>query len=376
MIKDVQRKPYINILYLLVIILVLFSNIFANYLSIFLYLKPNISETNCTQIHYISAGQGDCIAISFASGETMLIDSGTELYRNKITRYLDNIVLKGNRIDYVVLTHTDLDHSSNIEYILNRYDVGTFYRPPVYTKDENPYNYVYSETYEKILDTAKRKGVTIKFNDDDNVLKCGSATISWLYPDMGDLYGYTDSTNIYSAVMILEDNGIRAMFTGDISSRIERDLIDNYSENDLDIDILKIPHHGSNTSTSSDFLEATTPDYAIISVGDNSYGHPSEGVLSRILEYDEVNGKNLQNNTYRTDRDGNIILTLDKEVIVEFVDNIDKYSFSQYWLYSLIFAFLIVFFMLKPYMEMWYKRWRFDLHNKKHKEKQLESSGK
>lgn len=124
------------------------------------------------------------------------------------------------------------------------------------------------------------------------------------------------------------------------------------------------------------FLETTTPDYAIISVGDNSYGHPSEGVLSRILEYDEANGKNLQNNTYRTDRDGNIILTLDKEVIVEFVDNIDKYSFSQYWLYSLIFAFLIVFFMLKPYMEMWYKRWRFDLHNKKHKEKQLESSGK
>ena len=133
----VERKAYVNIIYFVILGLILISNIFSGFFSKLLYLEPDIEKSSSTQIHFINVGQGDAIAIRFSNGEIMLIDSGTELYRKKLTRYLDNVVLSGNKIDYLVLTHTDLDHSGNMEYIVSNYDIGTFYRPPVYIKEEN-----------------------------------------------------------------------------------------------------------------------------------------------------------------------------------------------------------------------------------------------
>lgn len=374
MINDkVERKLYVNIICFVIIGLVLLTNIFHNYFSKLLYLKPDIIETSATQIHFISVGQGDAIAIRFASGETMLIDSGTELYRKKLTRYLDNVVLEDNRIDYLVLTHTDLDHSSNMEYIINNYDIGTFYRPPVYSKDEGKANYITSDSYAKIINLLKSKSIEIKFNDDDNTLTCGTAKISWLYPNIDD---YIDAsvTNNHSAVIIIEDNGSKAMFTGDIDSSVETSILNTYSENILDVDILKIAHHGSKTSTTMDFLETTSPDYAIVSVGDNTYGHPSDEVISRIIDYDCNNNRDLYNHLYRTDIDGNIIITLGDDIIVEKLDNIDKYSFSPYWMYSILIAIFLAVIMFMPYIRLGYRTIRFIIVNARHKKKMIKNS--
>ena len=106
----------------MIILLIAISNIFSNKLEILLKLKPDMPSTTNTQIHFIDVGQGDAIAINFSNGKTMLVDSGTEDYREKLINYLDNVVLKEHRkIDYLVLTHPDSDHSSNMSYIVNHY---------------------------------------------------------------------------------------------------------------------------------------------------------------------------------------------------------------------------------------------------------------
>lgn len=356
----VERKAYVNIIYFVILGLILISNIFSGFFSKLLYLEPNIEKSSSTQIHFINVGQGDAIAIRFSNGETMLIDSGTELYRKKLTRYLDNVVLSGNKIDYLVLTHTDLDHSGNMEYIVSNYDIGTFYRPPVYIKEENEYNYTDNDRYVNLIGLLNNKGVDIEFNDDDNILNIGCAKLRWLYPNADD---YIDNnTNNHSAVILLEDNNKKVLLTGDIDNTIETEIANTYGDAVLDIDILKVAHHGSSSSTSTYFLETTSPKYAIISVGENTYGHPSSELMSRILEYDS----DLYSNIYRTDIDGNIIVTLDSDIKVETIDNIDRYSFSPYWVYTILIVILLVVTMFMPYYKVWYKKLRFIIVNALH----------
>ncbi len=366
MIKLMAQKPVRNLLFLFSIVLVLLTNIWSNTFSKLLYLKPDITDSNFTQIHFISVGQGDAIAIKFSNGKTMLIDSGTELYKSKLTRYLDNIVLDDDTIDYLVLTHPDSDHSGNMEYIASHYDIGVFYRPPVYLRDENPYNYTTKQSYANLLKTLKERDIPVLFNDDDNVLQVGDDVVRWLYPNVDSLYPDTDDgTNVLSAVITLESGGKRAMFTGDITSDIERLIINTYDEEDLDVDILKVAHHGSNTSTSSEFLRVTSPDVAVVSVGDNSYGHPSSGMLERVIEYDTLNGTDLFDNIYRTDNDGNVIVHMSSDMAIEKIDNIDKYSFSSYFVYTILLSTFLVFWMTRPYLMIYYKEWKYIRQNKK-----------
>lgn len=366
MIKLMAQKPIRNLSFLVAIVLVLLTNIWSGAFSKLLYLKPDIKNSDATQIHFISVGQGDAIAIKFSNGKTMLIDSGTELYKSKLTRYLDNIVLDDKKIDYVVLTHPDLDHAGNMEYIVSHYDIGVFYRPPVYLEEENPYNYTTKESYANLVKTLKDRDIPVVFSDDEIEIQVGADKVRWLYPNIDSLYPDTDDgTNVLSAVMVLESGDKRAMFTGDITSDIENLLINTYDEDDLDVDILKIAHHGSNTSTSSEFLRVTTPKVAVVSVGDNSYGHPSSGMLERVRAYDVENGTNLFDNIYRTDTDGNVILYMEKEIGVDFVDNIDKYSFSSYFVYTLLLSVFLAFWMLKPYLNLYIKDWKYVMQNKK-----------
>ena len=109
-----------NIVLLVLLVLVIVSNFFSSQMEILLKLKPNITNSFETQVHFIDVGQGDAIAIRFSNGKTMLIDSGTKEYKHKLQYYLDNVVLDNTKtLDYVLLTHPDVDHSGNMEFILN-----------------------------------------------------------------------------------------------------------------------------------------------------------------------------------------------------------------------------------------------------------------
>jgi beta-lactamase superfamily II metal-dependent hydrolase len=363
--RKIEGRRIVNITCIIAIVAVLFSCVFYNQLSILLYLKPDYKFNNDTEIHFINVGQGDAIAIKFDNGKTMLIDTGTESYRSKLTNYLDNIILNGtNKIDYLVLTHIDTDHSGNMVHILNNYEIGTFYRPKIYSLYEDSMTLNSSVWYDKIINKCNDKNITMKFNEAGVVLQEGFTELIWLSPINLNHNDIIDS-NDFSPIIRLEYQGHSALLTGDASSDIEDSVINSYYKELLDIDILKVAHHGSYNSTSLEFLKATTPKYACISVGENTYGHPSNILLDRILEYDENSGERLYSNIYSTVNDGNIIFTLDHDIKIDTIRNIDDYSFVSYFWYVIIAILSLAILIIIPYIKLWIKNIKFVRQNKK-----------
>jgi len=371
--KEIQRlmkiqmtkRQIINTIYIAVIIIVLFSNIWYRELSLLLYLRPDYTFKNKTEIHFINVGQGDAVAIKFDNGQVMLIDSGTEEYCDKLCRYLDKIVLDDrNTIDYLVLTHKDTDHSGNIPHLLKNYKVGVLYRPMIYSTSEDSNSTNTSDWYDYIVDIARSRNIPMIFNEAGIKLIIGESLLTWLSP-IGIEHNADIDSNDFSPIIRLDYRTKSALFTGDVGFDTEEEVIDSYEETMLDVDILKVAHHGSAYSTSDIFLETTSPDVAVISVGYNTYGHPSNTLMQRILEYDKLCNAKLFNNTYTTKSKGNIIVTMDDELDIKCIDNIDNYSFVDYWIYSAIFILLLVVLMLKPYYSVWVKKLKFYRQNKK-----------
>lgn len=351
-----------HILLFILLFVVLLSNIFSETLSYVLLLKPKYSFCNQTEIHFVFVGQGDAIGIKFNNGKTMLIDTGVTDYQKNLTYYLDNILLKNSkRIDYLLLTHIDADHSGNMEYILNNYNVGRLYRPKIWSTIENSASTNSSAIYDGIIATAINKGVEMVFNEVGVSLQEGETILTWLSPlDADNL----EESNDFSPVIRLDYNNHSALFTGDISEDIEEELIINYSPSLLDVDILKLAHHGSKYSNSYDFISATSPEYACVSVGKNTYGHPANKTLERILEYDESNNAHLFQNLYSTKDDGNVIFTLKNDISVDTIKNIFTYSFVSYYWFTLIASGFLIFYLIKPYYTAYRKNRRFVKQNR------------
>jgi len=361
--KKVNRKPVYILLYVIAIVLVLFSNVFSYDFEIILKLRPQIYKTTSTQVHFIDVGQGDAIAVKLSNGKTMLIDSGITDYRKKLVTYLDKMVVENNVIDYLVLTHPDVDHSGNMEYILKNYNVNNFYRPEIYDVSEGNTPSCDNKTYRDVLKTVNNLGTKVYFNQESQIID-GDISIRWL--SVLDLQNNINNldTNQFSPIIIIEDNGSRIMLTGDIDSKTEKLFIEKYDKEILDVDILKLAHHGSKNSNSIEFLEVTSPEYVVTSVGENTYGHPANDVLIRLLEYDKINGTKLYDNFRATLYNGNIVYTLESNIKIDEIDNIDNYNFIEYWVYSFILIVILVLFYLKPYFYVWKRNIRFYIQNK------------
>ncbi len=366
-----DKRLWVNISLIALLVLLIFSNIFSYSLEIFLHIRPNITKSFETQVHFVDVGQGDAIAIKFSNGKTMLVDSGTKEYCHKLKYYLDNVVLQNSKtIDYVVLTHPDVDHSGNMNYILENYNIGTFYRPAIFEIYENHEPSCENYTYRQLLKTLKSKDICVKFNTSEYITD-GDVTIRMLTTLDTANINELSSTNDYSPTIIIEDNDVRVLLAGDISEDIERELISRYSEV-LDVDILKLSHHGSKYSNTTEFLSITSPKVAVASCGVNTYGHPANETIKRILDYDKANNTNLFDNYYSTLESGNVVCTLEKDIKVDCVKNIDNYNFVDYWIYTLIFSVFIIWKILSPYIKVWKKNYRFKVQNKQF-EKYLES---
>ena len=214
------------------IILCMFSIVFTPQLEIILKLKPKYYRSNSTEIHFIDVGQGDAIVVRFSNNEIMLVDTGTSNYLHKLTYYLDN-VLETNKIDYFVLTHTDDDHSSNVISLVDKYQIGTFYRPNIYEVYEGKSPFIDNEHYRRILKTLDAKSINVKFNTEDESLNINGVTVDWLCP-IDNIGIANNSTNEQSCILVIEDNNNKAMLTGDISQKIETYLINNYEKDVLE----------------------------------------------------------------------------------------------------------------------------------------------
>nr|WP_298126707.1 ComEC/Rec2 family competence protein [uncultured Clostridium sp.] len=256
---------------------------------LFFNLNNNANFKNKMIIHYIDVGQGDCILIQ-VNNKNLLIDSGPSTNMKYLLNYLKKINIK--KFDYIIATHPHDDHIGNMDTIIKRYNVEKFYSPKVTTS---------SDTFDSLLSALVDKNLKI------NVLKKGSSqinlgknvTLKVLSPSKDFT---SDNLNNYSPIIKINFLNNSFLFTGDAETSDENLVL--FENNDLKADVLKVGHHGSSTSTSLDFLNSVDPSVAIISVGkNNSYGHPSQKVLSLL---DESNIK-----TLRTDISGNIIVISD-----------------------------------------------------------------
>lgn len=363
-----------NIVLLVLLVLVIVSNFFSSQMEILLKLKPNITNSFETQVHFIDVGQGDAIAIRFSNGKTMLIDSGTKEYKHKLQYYLDNVVLDNTKtLDYVLLTHPDVDHSGNMEFILNNYNVKEFFRPEIYEVCENKTPYCENLTYRQIIQTLNKLEIPTKFSSEQSLSSDGIniniLSVLGTYHDLGRI-----ETNEFSPTIIIEDNNTKILLAGDTSSETEDKLLRKYPSEMLDVDILKLSHHGSKYSNSYEFLEVTSPKIAVACCGVNTYGHPANDTVQRLLEYDKNNEKDLFSNYYTTLDDGNIVITFDNNTTVDIIKNIDAYNFADYYIYTIIVSVFIIYIIILPQIKVWKKDIRFVIQNKRFEKYKLKES--
>ena len=234
-------------------------------------------------VHFIDVGQADA-ALVLCDGKTMLIDGGNAEDSNLIYSYLQKHQI--THLDYVVCTHAHEDHVGGLSGALTYATVGTAFSP-VTEYDTN--------AFRNFVSRVEARGKTLTVPQAGECFALGSASVTVL----GPVKEY-EETNDTSIVLRIVYGELSFLFTGDMESAAEADLLD--AGTNVSATVLKVGHHGSNTSSSYRFLRAVAPTYGVISVGtDNSYGHPHEEVLSRYRDADVT--------LYRTDLQGDIVCT-------------------------------------------------------------------
>ncbi|MCC5911645.1 MAG: MBL fold metallo-hydrolase [Clostridiaceae bacterium] len=272
-------------------------------------------EKGVLKAYFIDVGQGNATFIVGPNGETMLHDAGGDGDVGRIiVDYIRN--LGHEKIDVAVFTHPYADHISGAPTIFRELQVGAVYYPKVMHTTRTFQNFVEAVKEAGLKFKMAKAGVEIPFGDVDAVL---AAPISDTY----------DNLNDYSAVVRLAWGNTSLLLTGDIEKTSEEELI--MSNENLDVDLLLIPHHGSNSSSTQKFLDRTMPSYGIISAGaENRYGHPHREVLECLEENNII--------FYNTAEYGNIVATLDGEKVTISLENgtcsegkvvEDKQDFSQ-----------------------------------------------
>ena len=250
--------------------------------------QPEPAEKGSFSVHYIDVGQADCALIE-CDGKYMLIDGGNAEDSSLVVSYLQKQGVE--ELEAVVCSHAHEDHVGGLPGVLAVFPTKAVYAP---TKTYS------SKVFDKFLYYTDQQGLDVTIPAPGDQFTLGDALVMIL----GPVKSYADPNNT-SIVMMIDFHGKRFLFTGDMETEAENDMLDYWGEYfTWSSDVLKVGHHGSDTSTSYRFLRAVMPTYGIISVGEgNSYGHPNETPLSR-LEDAEVT-------VLRTDKLGSIIVTTD-----------------------------------------------------------------
>ena len=253
-------------------------------------------------IDVIDVGQGDSILIITPEGKTMLIDSGEANAYKSVSNSLKKYSV--STIDWLVATHPHSDHIGCMYKIVSDYNIGKVYMPNIAHT---------SKTYEKLLKNIKNKKIQTSVARSGLEIDMGSGILCKFFSPVKDKE-YND-LNDYSPIMKITYGKTSFLTTGDAGFENESDAI-KYNKELLDSDVIKIAHHGSDTATSADFLNAVSPFYALISVGkDNKYGHPCKETLD-ILKKNGIP-------VIRTDKEGDIIIVSDGKKISVNDKNID-----------------------------------------------------
>ncbi len=257
---------------------------------IILLLSVSFFANAQLKVHFIDVGQGDSILLQSPDESNMLIDGGDrwKSSQKKLTSYLKEQGV--NKIDILISTHPHADHIGGLSAVLEEFAVEKVYDSGrVHT----------SKTYENYLNLIDEKDISFDILRSGDEISLDELKFNVLHPE-DDVENY--NLNNSSIVLHLTYKDISFLFTGDIEKEIEKEIIKKGYN--LKSNIVKISHHGSKTSSHKNFLEKVNPKTAVIQAGeDNKFGHPHSEIL-RLLE-----NKNID--IYRTDKQGNILITTD-----------------------------------------------------------------
>lgn len=235
------------------------------------------------RVHFLDVGQGDAALIDCGTTE-VLIDGGDNSAGAAVAAYLAAYV--DGPLDYLIATHPDADHIGGLDEVLAAYPVGEVIDSGR-TSD--------TKTYADYWAAVQAEGCTLSY-DEDRILPLSDNTVLSLL-ETGDAWG---DSNACSVVAQLTCGNVQVLFTGDMTAQVEAAALPLFG----DIDVLKVAHHGSASSTSQAFLDVVRPECAVISYGQgNRYGHPTAQVLQRLL------GQGIS--VYGTGKSGPIVLTTD-----------------------------------------------------------------
>ena len=241
-----------------------------------------LAEEPCLTVYFLDVGQADS-AIIICDDKVLMIDGGNAADSQFIYSMLRN-TLDIQTIDYMIASHPHEDHVGGLAAALNACFVGVLYTP------ETDYP---SKAWNNVLKYAEAQGTPVVIPMPGDAFEAGSAKVDILGP-----MWFSNNTNNMSLIVRITYGNVTFLFTGDAEREEEQDLVE--ADVPLQADVLKVSHHGSNSSSGDVFLGAVKPRYAVVSVGaDNQYGHPAEEVLGRLIDA----GAEI----YRTDLQGTII---------------------------------------------------------------------
>ncbi len=231
----------------------------------------------------LDVGQGDAFFIEMPTGERVLIDGGRD--RSVLSKLGTILPPWDRRIDVLIPSHPDADHITGLVESIDRYQVGLIIETGV-------------QAHTPVGDAFAAIDAPRRFLSAGDIITFGRVTLEALWPQEGLARTYPENRNDTSLVLRLDYGRTSMLFTGDAENTVEAVLADAIGH----IDVLKVGHHGSLSSTSWELLVGSTPDYALVSAGeDNSYGHPHPVILSRL--------KSVGAQIFRTDTQGDILLT-------------------------------------------------------------------
>ena len=250
--------------------------------------KTDSNNTDVVKVEYIDVGQADAILIE-NDKKYMLIDAGNNEDGDLLVNYFKDKNITD--FEYVVATHPHEDHIGGMDNIIKNFNMKNYYMPDCYTT---------TKTFEELLDALEEKNLSFETPDIDSEFLLGDALFKVLYTgtDKRDL-------NNTSIVLRMTYKYVAFMFAGDATNTSEKKIL----AKDLQSDVLKVGHHGSQYSTSDEFLDKVNPKYAIISVGTgNVYDHPKDITLNKL--------KGIE--VHRTDKEGTIRVISDgKNIDIE-----------------------------------------------------------